>query len=106
MKLSVSRSLPGAVIGNLLSRSGIFRVPSTTMANSTNPAFAAVLLVFLCSCLAATSAFAGPLPAPPQLSADSYMLVDYDSGQVLAEKDADKQVEPASLTKMMNSVWQ
>ena len=106
MKLSISRSLPGGVIGKLLPRPRIFRIPSTTMFNLTNlikSGRIACLLVVLFSSVAATSAYAGPLPAPPQLSADSYMLVDYDSGQVLAEKDADKQVEPASLTKMMTA---
>ena len=106
MKLSISRSLPGGVIGKLLPRPRIFRIPSTTMFNLTNlikSGRIACLLVVLFSSVAATSAYAGPLPAPPQLSADSYMLVDYDSGQVLAEKDAGKQVEPASLTKMMTA---
>lgn len=44
---------------------------------------------------------AAPLPAPPQLSAKSYLLVDYDSGRVIAQNNADMRVEPASLTKMM-----
>lgn len=46
---------------------------------------------------------AGPLPAPPQLSAGSFLLVDYHSGEVLAAKEADKRMEPASLTKMMTA---
>ncbi|MBX2835829.1 MAG: D-alanyl-D-alanine carboxypeptidase [Gammaproteobacteria bacterium] len=48
-------------------------------------------------------AVAAPVPAPPQLSADSYLLIDFTSGKVLAEKDADKRIEPASLTKIMTS---
>lgn len=44
-----------------------------------------------------------PVPAPPSLKADSYYLVDYDSGRVMAEKDADKRVEPASITKIMTA---
>ena len=47
--------------------------------------------------------FAVIIPQPPQLNATSYILVDIDSGQVLVEKNADKQVAPASLTKMMTS---
>ncbi len=43
------------------------------------------------------------VPAPPSIAAKAYLLMDYDSGAVLAEKDADKRVEPASLTKMMTS---
>lgn len=46
---------------------------------------------------------AAPLPAPPLLSADSYLLIDFVSGKVLASKDPDKQIEPASLTKLMTA---
>jgi D-alanyl-D-alanine carboxypeptidase (penicillin-binding protein 5/6) len=41
------------------------------------------------------------LPKPPSIAANTYILVDYDSGLVLDQKNADLQVEPASLTKMM-----
>ncbi len=44
-----------------------------------------------------------PVPAPPQIAAKSYLLIDYNSGKVLAEKDSDKQIEPASITKMMTA---
>lgn len=37
----------------------------------------------------------------PTASANAYLLTDYHSGQVLAEKNSELQVEPASLTKMM-----
>ncbi|HEY9036441.1 MAG TPA: D-alanyl-D-alanine carboxypeptidase family protein [Pseudomonadales bacterium] len=43
------------------------------------------------------------IPAAPQLAAKSWVLMDADSGYVLAESNADMQVEPASLTKMMTS---
>ncbi|AQQ67023.1 serine-type D-Ala-D-Ala carboxypeptidase [Microbulbifer agarilyticus] len=43
------------------------------------------------------------IPAPPQLAASAYILVDAHTGQVLVEHDADKQIPPASLTKMMTS---
>ncbi len=46
---------------------------------------------------------AAPLPAPPQLSAESYLLIDHVSGRVLAEHNADLRIEPASLTKMMTA---
>ncbi|MCK5002104.1 MAG: serine-type D-Ala-D-Ala carboxypeptidase, partial [Gammaproteobacteria bacterium] len=39
-----------------------------------------------------------PVPAPPQVAAKNYLLVDFNSGQILAEKDADAQIEPASIT--------
>ena len=44
-----------------------------------------------------------PLPAPPSLSANSYILVDFNSGRVLVESNPDMQVEPASITKLMTS---
>ena len=44
-----------------------------------------------------------PIPDPPSLKADSFYLVDFESGQVLAEKDPDKRVEPASITKLMTA---
>lgn len=46
---------------------------------------------------------AAPLPAPPQLSANSFLLIDNISGEVLAEKNPDKRIEPASLTKLMTA---
>jgi D-alanyl-D-alanine carboxypeptidase (penicillin-binding protein 5/6) len=45
---------------------------------------------------------AGP-PQPPEIEATAYILVDYDTGDVLADKDADARVPPASLTKIMTS---
>ncbi|MGH8596471.1 MAG: D-alanyl-D-alanine carboxypeptidase family protein [Gammaproteobacteria bacterium] len=41
------------------------------------------------------------IPDPPQLPVTAYILVDFDSGAVLAEHAADARVEPASLTKIM-----
>ena len=51
--------------------------------------------------LASFGAAAQLQPDPPQLKAKSYALLDFASGQVLAAKDADLRVEPASLTKLM-----
>lgn len=39
----------------------------------------------------------------PELDNASYVLMDYDTGVVLAEKNADQPLPPASLTKMMTS---
>ncbi len=46
---------------------------------------------------------AAPVPSPPKLAATSYLLIDADSGRILAEKDIHKKVEPASITKMMTA---
>lgn len=43
------------------------------------------------------------LPQPPEIAARQYVLVDVSSGQTLAERDADVQAEPASLTKLMTA---
>ncbi len=48
-------------------------------------------------------AVAKPIPNPPTLNASSYFLVDFDSGRVLAERDPDKHIEPASITKLMTA---
>ena len=52
---------------------------------------------------AATPAPAANLPQPPEIAAKSYLLMDVSAGQVLAERDADAPVEPASLTKLMTA---
>ncbi|MGD8930608.1 MAG: serine hydrolase, partial [Lysobacterales bacterium] len=44
-----------------------------------------------------------PVPAPPQLGANSYILEDFNSGRVLVEHNADMRVEPASITKLMTA---
>jgi len=40
-------------------------------------------------------------PAPPTLNAKAYILIDVNSGKILAEKNSDEKLPPASLTKMM-----
>jgi serine-type D-Ala-D-Ala carboxypeptidase (penicillin-binding protein 5/6) len=56
-------------------------------------AFAAVLSL---------SVFAQPLQAP-EIAARAYLLVDVTANQILAQKDIDMPVEPASLTKLMTA---
>ncbi len=41
-------------------------------------------------------------PPAPTIAASAYMLMDYDSGKVLAENNADAKLAPASLTKIMS----
>lgn len=43
-----------------------------------------------------------PVPPPP-IAARAYILLDFDSGQTLANFKADERMEPASLTKLMTS---
>ncbi|PMG75492.1 D-alanyl-D-alanine carboxypeptidase [Vibrio breoganii] len=51
------------------------------------------------------SVFAAPIaiPNPPSLSAKGYVLLDYHSGEVIAEHNPHTQLKPASLTKLMTS---
>ena len=42
-----------------------------------------------------------PPPPPPPLNAHSYILVDYNTGKVLAEKNPNEKLPMASLTKLM-----
>ena len=71
----------------------------------------AVLMVFALS----TPAFANPvipiptqpqqptfMPSAPNLDATGYILIDATSGKVLAEKNSDQRMPPASLTKLMS----
>ncbi|MCK5893459.1 MAG: D-alanyl-D-alanine carboxypeptidase [Endozoicomonadaceae bacterium] len=46
---------------------------------------------------------AGLIPSPPQVAANGYILIDAISGEILAEKNADHKLPPASLTKMMTA---
>ncbi|WP_371132866.1 D-alanyl-D-alanine carboxypeptidase family protein [Hydrogenophaga sp.] len=41
------------------------------------------------------------MPQPPEIAARSYLLFDVTANQILAAKDIDTPVEPASLTKLM-----
>ncbi|AKL13064.1 D-alanyl-D-alanine carboxypeptidase DacA precursor [Phytobacter ursingii] len=43
------------------------------------------------------------IPGAPQIDAESWILIDYNSGKVLTEQNADSRRDPASLTKMMTS---
>jgi len=44
-----------------------------------------------------------PIPAPPAVSAESYVLMDFNSGRLLIEENPDMSVEPASITKLMTT---
>ena len=61
------------------------------------------LFLFICCLSVQLASAAVPVPAAPRLSANSYMLMDFNSGRVLAERAIDERLEPASLTKMMTA---
>lgn len=59
-----------------------------------------LIALLLAACAAASSA---QTPEPPDIAARQYLLIDLSSNQVLAERDADAQADPASLTKLMTA---
>lgn len=63
----------------------------------------ALILPLLAVFPAAADTKAPLIPAPPALAARSWILIDWQSRQPLVVKDADKRVEPASLTKLMTA---
>jgi D-alanyl-D-alanine carboxypeptidase (penicillin-binding protein 5/6) len=65
------------------------------MKRSLLQALAAPILALLCFAAAAQA------PQPPEIAARSYLLLDVTANQMLASRDIDTPVEPASLTKLM-----
>jgi D-alanyl-D-alanine carboxypeptidase (penicillin-binding protein 5/6) len=61
-----------------------------------------LLLVLLALVAGAVSA-QSPVPAAPSVGATSYVLTDFHSDSVIADREADARVEPASITKLMTS---
>ena len=64
----------------------------------------------ICLVLAAASLTASGLgtawaqaPQPPEIAANAYLLLDVTTDQILAERAADVQADPASLTKLMTA---
>ena len=61
--------------------------------------FTILLSAYLSSAIAAPAL----IPSAPRVNAKAYLLIDHNSGHVLAESNADKKIEPASLTKLMTA---
>ena len=62
--------------------------------------FAALATTFLAAVCFAVSA---QTVQPPEIAARSYLLLDVTANQILAAKDIDAPLEPASLTKLMSA---
>ncbi len=60
------------------------------------------LIAFVLATASITSALA-QAPQAPEVAAKSYLLLDLSSDQMLAERQADLQADPASLTKLMTA---
>ena len=44
-----------------------------------------------------------PVPSAPEISARGYILVDHNSGRVLASRNENERLDPASITKLMTA---
>jgi D-alanyl-D-alanine carboxypeptidase (penicillin-binding protein 5/6) len=62
-----------------------------------------ILLVFAAALLAASNVVNAVQPGKPNVDASSWLLMDYETGNVIMEENADERLPPASLTKMMTS---
>ncbi|MCK4742945.1 MAG: D-alanyl-D-alanine carboxypeptidase [Sulfuriflexus sp.] len=61
------------------------------------------LLFTSCLFISAITQAANTIPTAPKLAAKGYVLLDFNSGQIIAENKSDQRMEPASLTKMMST---
>jgi serine-type D-Ala-D-Ala carboxypeptidase (penicillin-binding protein 5/6) len=81
--------------------SGPFRLQTFRMANERMNAFSKF---WIGAWLAAASwCVQAQMPEAPEMAVKAYLLMDVTANQVLAAKDPDMPVEPASLTKLMTA---
>jgi D-alanyl-D-alanine carboxypeptidase (penicillin-binding protein 5/6) len=59
--------------------------------------------LLVCAWMLTTVAAWAQMPQAPEVAAKAYLLLDITANQVLASKDPDTTVEPASLTKLMTA---
>jgi D-alanyl-D-alanine carboxypeptidase (penicillin-binding protein 5/6) len=70
------------------------------MRNTLNCLILSILYLFFTSSLQAAAL---PIPKPPATGAKSFVIMDFDSGRMIAEEASDTAVEPASITKLMST---
>jgi len=61
-------------------------------------------IILILSLLLSSQVLALPIPSAPELEARSYHLIDFHSGKVLASKNANLELAPASMTKIMTAL--
>jgi len=61
-------------------------------------------IILILSLLLSSQVLALPIPSAPELKARSYNLIDFHSGRVLASKNEDLKLAPASMTKIMTAL--
>ena len=60
------------------------------------------LSIFICILFIANTN-ASPIPPAPKVNVKSYVLMDFDSGMILASSNEDLTLPPASITKIMTA---
>ena len=61
------------------------------------------LMAILCTAALSAAQAASPIPSPPAIAGGGHLLIDHNSGRILAESNAEARLEPASLTKIMTA---
>ena len=61
------------------------------------------LYLFIIVITIGNPSFASPIPPAPNLNVKAYVLMDFDSGMILASSNKDLTLPPASITKMMTA---
>ena len=90
-------------VGALVPGSGAFAAKhNKTKATASKPA-ASKKVAVAANALPPLAAQVALAANPPALPAKAWLLMDFDSGEVLASANADEPLPPASLTKMMTS---
>ncbi|WP_416560202.1 D-alanyl-D-alanine carboxypeptidase family protein [Limnohabitans sp. yimb22184] len=90
-------------VGALVPGSGAFAAKhNKTKATASKPA-ASKKVAAAANALPPLAAQVALAANPPALPAKAWLLMDFDSGEVLASANADEPLPPASLTKMMTS---
>ncbi len=90
-----------ALLSSLIATSSLLAPASIARAATTTASTTALTGTATSSATSAANAVAAP--QAPTIAARAYLLMDITANQVLAEKDADSPVEPASLTKLMTA---
>ncbi len=73
------------------------------MKNLSLPNINSILLFFVAILVSSLSYAIEWVPKAPALAARNYILMDFHSNKVLAEKNADQRIDPASITKLMTA---
>ena len=106
--MSMSRFRTFRCQAALVAAASLFAATGTVIAQTAPAAASAATVASQPAALPASAAAPALVtqgfPVPPEIAARSYMLIDMSAGnQVLAAKDMDVPMEPASLTKLMTA---